>query len=325
MCLFSCLFLRGIIILGFRYFTVETSDNFVFFRIPKVFFKDENFKSLCTDSKVLYGLMLDRMGLSRKNGWYDKNGHAYIYYSVASIQEDMGLSNKTVSKCLKELKELGLIKVVRQGLTKNNIIYVMDFSRPAPDAPDIPEEDNTPLLPNEPDDSSVDDSSAGEERAEAGEAPWESYDPGASQKDTLDYAAPPQDIPPGKARGKTRDKPTERDYANTVLEIKQNISYERLLQKYNSPTGHRIVEGVVALLADILCFPGESVVINKTPVPYDVVRTKLEQVECDHVEYVLDNILKGHNEIKNYKSYLLSSLYNSVDVLDLHYRSGGFF
>lgn len=303
----------------FKYFTIETSDNFVFFRIPKVFFKDENFKSLCTDSKVLYGLMLDRMGLSRKNGWYDKNGHAYIYYSVASIQEDMGLSNKTVSKCLKELKELGLIKVVRQGLTKNNIIYVMDFSRPAPDAPDIPEEDNIPILPEEPDG----EESSGEDRVE--EAPWENYDPGASQKDTSDYAAPPQDIPPDKARGKTRDKPSESNYKNTVLEIKQNISYERLLQKYNSPTGHRIVEGVVALLADILCFPGESVVINKSPVPYDVVRAKLERVECDHVEYVLDNILNNHIEIKNYKSYLLSSLYNSVDVLDLHYRSGGFF
>ena len=305
--------------MNFNFFTIESSDNFVFFRIPKVFFKDENFKSLCTDSKVLYGLMLDRMGLSRKNGWYDKNGHAYIYYSVASIQEDMGLSNKTVSKCLKELKELGLIKVVRQGLTKNNIIYVMDFSRPAPDAPDIPEEDNIPILPEEPDG----EESSGEDRVE--EAPWENYDPGASQKDTSDYAAPPQDIPPDKARGKTRDKPTESDYNNTVLEVKQNISYERLLQKYNSPTGHRIVEGVVALLADILCFPGESVVINKSPVPYDVVRAKLERVECDHVEYVLDNILNNHIEIKNYKSYLLSSLYNSVDVLDLHYRSGGFF
>lgn len=306
--------------LNFNFFTIESSDNFVFFRIPKVFFKDENFKSLCTDSKVLYGLMLDRMGLSRKNGWYDKNGHAYIYYSVASIQEDMGLSNKTVSKCLKELKELGLIKVVRQGLTKNNIIYVMDFSRPAPDAPDIPEEDNIPILPEEPDG----EESSGEDRVE--EAAWENYDPGAPQKDTPDYVTPPQaDMSPDKARGKTRDKPSESNYKNTVLEIKQNISYERLLQKYNSPTGHRIVEGVVALLADILCFPGESVVINKSPVPYDVVRAKLERVECDHVEYVLDNILNNHIEIKNYKSYLLSSLYNSVDVLDLHYRSGGFF
>ena len=304
----------------FKYFTIETSDNFVFFRIPKVFFKDENFKSLCTDSKVLYGLMLDRMGLSRKNGWYDKNGHAYIYYSVASIQEDMGLSNKTVSKCLKELKELGLIKVVRQGLTKNNIIYVMDFSRPAPDAPETPEEDNIPILPDEPDG----EESSGEDRVE--DAALDNYDPGARQKDTPDYAAPPQaDMPPDKTRGKTRDKPSESNYKNTVLEIKQNISYERLLQKYNSPTGHRIVEGVVALLADILCFPGESVVINKSPVPYDVVRAKLERVECDHVEYVLDNILNNHIEIKNYKSYLLSSLYNSVDVLDLHYRSGRFF
>ena len=271
--------------------------------------------------------MLDRMGLSRKNGWYDKNGHAYIYYSVASIQEDMGLSNKTVSKCLKELKELGLIKVVRQGLTKNNIIYVMDFSRPAPDAPETPDEDNTPLLPDEPDDSPVDNSSAGEERAEAGEAPWGSYDPDVLQKDSPldDYAASPQDIPPDKARGKTRDKPSGSDYKTTVLEIKQNIGYESLLYKYNSPMGHRIVEGVVALLADILCFPGESVVVNKIPVPYDVVRKKLEQVEYEHVEYVLDNIINNHIEIRNYKSYLLSSLYNSVDVLDLHYRSGGFF
>lgn len=38
------------------------------------------------------------------------------------------------------------------------------------------------MLPDDPDDSPVDDSSAGEERAEAGDAPWENYDLGASQK-----------------------------------------------------------------------------------------------------------------------------------------------
>ena len=119
--------------MAFAYFTSETSENFTFFRIPKVFFKDEKLKKLSTDAKVLYGLMLDRTGLSLKNKWFDAAGRVFIYYSVTNMQDDLGLSNKTICKCVKELKEIGLVRVKRQGLTKQNIIYVLDFSRQIPE------------------------------------------------------------------------------------------------------------------------------------------------------------------------------------------------
>lgn len=43
-----------------------------FFRLPKVLFLDERYRGLSTDAKVLYALMLDRMGLSIRNGWADR-------------------------------------------------------------------------------------------------------------------------------------------------------------------------------------------------------------------------------------------------------------
>ena len=46
--------------------------QFSFYRVPRLLIKDERFKGLSSDAKLLYGLMLDRMSLSMKNGWLDE-------------------------------------------------------------------------------------------------------------------------------------------------------------------------------------------------------------------------------------------------------------
>ena len=53
------------------YFYGKEADQYSFYRIPKLLFTDEYFKTLSTESKVLYGLMLDRMSLSVKNQWLE--------------------------------------------------------------------------------------------------------------------------------------------------------------------------------------------------------------------------------------------------------------
>ena len=55
----------------FDYFYPEQAEQFAFFRIPKILFRDKRFKNISTDAKVLYGLMLDRVSLSVKNKWID--------------------------------------------------------------------------------------------------------------------------------------------------------------------------------------------------------------------------------------------------------------
>ena len=71
------------------YFYGSQSESFSFFRIPRELIKGERYKELSTDAKLLYGLLLDRMSLSAKNGWYDELGRVYIYYTVEEISEDI--------------------------------------------------------------------------------------------------------------------------------------------------------------------------------------------------------------------------------------------
>lgn len=50
----------------FDYFRGMEAEQYTFYRIPKILFTAECFKSLSCEAKVLYGLMLDRMSLSIK-------------------------------------------------------------------------------------------------------------------------------------------------------------------------------------------------------------------------------------------------------------------
>lgn len=62
----------------FDYFYEEQSDQFSFYRIPKSLFIEERFQGISTDAKVLYGLLLDRNSLSKKNRWFDELGSQKI-------------------------------------------------------------------------------------------------------------------------------------------------------------------------------------------------------------------------------------------------------
>lgn len=64
---------------SFDYFYGGQSDMFSYYRIPRLLITSPHFKTLSTDAKLLYGLLLDRMGLSSRNGWYDGSGRVYKY------------------------------------------------------------------------------------------------------------------------------------------------------------------------------------------------------------------------------------------------------
>ena len=112
------------------YFYGHEANQFTFFRIPKLLFSDERFFGLSSDAKILYGLMLDRMGLSIKNGWIDEENHVYIYFTLEEAMEYMRIGKDKGVKLFAELddaKGCGLIKKKKQGLGKPTLIYVMNF------------------------------------------------------------------------------------------------------------------------------------------------------------------------------------------------------
>lgn len=62
---------------NFEYYYGDESEQFSFLRILRQL-TGTAYKKVSVEAKLLYGLMLDRMGLSAQNGWYDERGRVYI-------------------------------------------------------------------------------------------------------------------------------------------------------------------------------------------------------------------------------------------------------
>ncbi len=139
----------------FDYFRGGESTQYQFYSMPKALMKDPRFKGLSNDAKLLYTLMLDRMGLSARNGWYDQ-GRVYIYFTLNEVQEVLNCGSDKGMRILAELdtnKGVGLIERVKQGQGKPTKIFVKRFTTeavPAPEAagpdPDIPEYTREPAI-----------------------------------------------------------------------------------------------------------------------------------------------------------------------------------
>ena len=111
----------------FDYFTIDNYDQYSFLRIPKRLMTDDYYAGLSIQSKLLYGLLLDRMEQTEKNDWYDEQNRAYVIYPLDEMSGDLGVSKRKITDCLNELEEIDLIERVQRGNGLPNIIYVKKF------------------------------------------------------------------------------------------------------------------------------------------------------------------------------------------------------
>lgn len=110
-----------------KYFEKNKTEKYAFYKIPKVLFTDEKYKTVSTDAKMPYGLLLDRMYLSAKNGWIDNHGRVYQFFTIKQGQELLRSGHNKIIKLFSELKKADLMQRKRQGQGKANIIYLKKF------------------------------------------------------------------------------------------------------------------------------------------------------------------------------------------------------
>ena len=97
----------------------------LYYQIPMELFFNKNYENkLNSDSKILYGFLLNRLALSKKNNWFDEEGNIFLIFTRKEVQKLLNLSDKTATKAFKQLKECKLIYEKKQGSTKPNLIYV---------------------------------------------------------------------------------------------------------------------------------------------------------------------------------------------------------
>lgn len=109
----------------FNFYKVNETLNHKYYQIPQELFINSLYKNaLNSDSKLLYGFLLDRLSLSIKNNWHDEDGNVYLIFTRKEVQDKLNLSDKTVTKAFKQLSDANLIYEKKQGFSKPKLIYV---------------------------------------------------------------------------------------------------------------------------------------------------------------------------------------------------------
>ena len=287
----------------YDYFYGAESEQFSFYRIPKVLFTEERFKAISAEAKVLYGLLLDRMSLSAKNGWQDKENRVYIIFTIEDIMEAMGCADQKAGKLLYELEsKCGLIERKRQGLGKPNLIYVKNFVTPS----------ESRFLNRENHDSG-EVKITDQEPLKSRSNNTENNNTERSDTDSFTFTSFRED----HGRESKRSDVNQRDRYREI--ISENISYGILLQDY--PLDRDILTEILELMVDTVCTTRSTVRISGDDKPAEVVKSQFLKLDSEHIRFVMDGLKDNTTRIRNMRQYLLATLYNAPLTIGNYYRS----
>ena len=317
----------------FDYFYGNEAEQFTFYRIPKILITSPHFKKISDSAKLLYGLMLDRMSLSIRNGWLDDDNRAYIFFTTNDVMEQMCCGTEKATKMLAELdseKGIGLIERVKQGQGKPAIIYLKKFYELEDTArstklseiesQDVQESKNktfenrkTRLLKIESQDFRKSKNKTFENR-KSGLSEIESLEFRKSKcnynninNTDINYIYP---INQDNYNIQNSDTQTEEEwidrYTKTVDEIKKQIDYDYLINHAERD----IVDEVVNIMVEVMTVYRPKYKIEGDFIEYNAVVNRFRQITAQKLEICLLAYSRKIQRIKNPKAYWISTLYN---------------
>ena len=334
--------------LKFDYYYGVQSEQFSFYRIPRLLIKDQHFKGLSSDAKLLYGLMLDRMALSMKNHWLDNENRAYIIYSISNVMDDINCSKPTCVKIMKELDSFGLSERKRKGLGKPDIIYVKNFAvledsqeqdEESSDFADTFEE-NKPVMSNE----NITSEGKQDELPEVKDFNfWNEKTLTSGGKESLPLEV--KNLAPNYNNNNYNNQSynyinqsyqsnlsSQADQAcndeidtigNTdayIQQIKKNLDYDFYMTNDVAYMDKDLLKELFVIICDVVCTKSETIKISGYVYSCDYVRSKFLRLTSNHVMYVMDCIKNTTTKIANIKAYLLVALFNAPSTIDHYYQ-----
>lgn len=269
----------------YDYFYGNESEQFTFYRIPKAIITSPDFSNLSYGTKLLYGLLLDRMGLSIKNGWFDKNSRAYIIYSVKEIMENLNCSKGTAVKMLSELETIGLIERKKRGQGFADYIYVKKF---------FTSHKNVVQNLNFKKSKAYTSCGSKDELQEVHNSDCNNTD---RNYNNFIY---------------TESSSSRAEYEELV---KENIEYDIL--QYDYPK--EWLDNIVSIMADVLSSKSETIRINKENVSTELVKKRFMEINDQHIIYLDDAMRRFAPDVKNIRAFLITALYNAPTTMDAFY------
>ena len=275
------------------YFYGQAGKLFSFYRIPKALFQEQRFQNLSTDAKTLYGILLDRMSLSVKNEWFDKQGRVFIIFTIEDVKRALCCADNKATKLLRELENFGLIERKRRGLGKPSLVYVKNFS-----------------------------SDLSNERVKN----RENHESGSPKNACQD---PPKSRCNKNKKSKTERNNTNPILSDELEKMKnrklleeyfsRSLEVELLLRLY--PDDEDTIYQIVDLLVDTCDSKRKLIRIAGDDKPAEVVLSRLKKLNADHIRFVLDCLAANTSPRRNMKQYLLAALFNAPTTIQLYYQN----
>lgn len=321
--------------MNFSYYYGNQAEQFSFIKIPKIMITDAMFSDLSLPAKVLYGLLLDRMGLSMKNRWFDSENRVYIIYQIADIQEDLGISKNKAIELLAALEKFGLIEKKRRGLGMPSLLYVKNFiveekyTKEQPFMAKRNENATSRSMENITSGSSENETSGGTENATS-RSPKTQTSRGCDFK--LQEVS--ESVPP---ISKTKENKTNYNISNPILSsdengidkmreykmyedcVRQNIEFDVLLEANKGQED--FICGILDLIMEVVMCKSEEILVAKNTFPTEVVRSRFLKLNYCHIQYVLRCLEKNTTQVKNMKKYLIATLFNAPCTIDGYYQA----
>ncbi len=280
----------------FNYFYGKEADEFVFYRLPKLLVVSEEFKDVSYGGKLLYGILLDRMGLSISNGWFDDENRAYIIYTVEEIKESLNCSKGTAIKMLAEIEGIGLIEQKKRGRGYPDHIYVKKFYGEGVDNSDVRVQ-NMNLKKSE-------ICTSGSSETEIQEV--QNLDHNNTNINNTEINNINSII--------SYPQMTRKDYEKIV---KENIEYDILKIDFKGEW----LDNIVELMLDVLCSKSEYIRINKEDIPIEQVRKRYFSINDQHIRYLDDAFHKNTSDVRNIRAFFITALYNATVTMDAFYEA----
>ena len=274
--------------MAFDYFYGAQSQQFAFYRIPKVLFIDNRFQNISTEGKVLYGLLLDRVSLSMENGWIDDEGRVYIIFTLTTIRQAMNCAEKSAIKYLTELEEFGLIERIRQGFGKPALIYVKNFI----------DQQNLQVKTSK-NYSSPPVKVTGQDLYNL--QPNYTYNNNTDFNNTNPILSEDED---------------RMGYERYFME---QLNIEALKQDY--PYDREMIDGIMELILDVVCSKRKIICIAGDVKSVNVVKGRFMKLNMEHIRYVMNCMQENTTKIRSIKQYMLAALYNAPATIDSYYRA----
>ena len=323
----------------FDYYYGAEAEQFTFIRVPKVLFTDkEHFGSLSNEAKLMYGLLLERMSLSRKNNWIDDENRVYIIFLIEEIEEIMDVCHDKALNILKELDDvngIGLVKKKRRGLGLPSILYVKNFIINESDSLRNEKQDNTDnsehtsrglkngfLEVDKTDFKKSEISTSVNRKNRLQEVVKADTNNTEINNTELSYIEN-QSINQSAALKKIPTPPRlidEIDRETVEQSVKKQIEYDSLITHPDEAVVS-MVEEIKDLIVDVIS--GErNIFIEGKRVSEEAARCAYRKLTSEHITDVLRNILNYPGKISRIDRFLTTALYNSAFTLTNQTFSG---